>query len=251
MTASRGRSARGRPETQQRRLARLRVRSRRGPEPFGIYRLAIQLPSGAIGPRFTKAHPELRVEIRNRMELDRQSVLLEVAVFGPGAAELADEVRAYPEVNRLEVRAEGPAAAVYRLTMNTPAVLAVIRRHRILTRYPAVVEGGWLRFETLATASDIRKALAGLRRGVGPSHVEAVRRGPVTLGSLGLSRAQEAMFRAALKRGYYDVPRRISVSGLAAHLERSQSTVSEALVRIEKRLAESALQLSVVPLAPA
>lgn len=213
-----------------------------------IYRLAIQLPPGAMGPRFNAAHPDLRVEIRNRLELDAQNVLLEVAVFGPGATALEEEVRRYPEVTDLEVHSEGPDAAVYLMVAATPLVLEVIRRHRILTRYPLVIEGGWLRFETVGTAEEIRQALEGLRRGVGPSHVEAVRRGPVTLGGLGLSRPQEAIFRAAMDLGYYDVPRRTSVSGLAAHLGRSKSTISEALTRIDRRLAESALQLSLVPI---
>jgi predicted DNA binding protein len=251
MTGYRRKAGEGALRAQARRLASLRRRARHEGQPFGTYRLAIQLPPNAMGPRFNAAHPDLRVEIRNRMELDARNVLLEIAVFGPGAPDLLEEVRRYPEVSDVEVHAQGPDAAVYLLVASTPVVFEVIRRHRVLTRYPLVIEGGWVRFETVGTAEEIRQALEGLRRRVGPSHVEAVRRGPVTLGSLGLSRSQEVIFRAAMDLGYYDVPRRTSVSGLASHLGRSKSTVSEALTRIDKRLAESALQVSLVPLTSA
>jgi predicted DNA binding protein len=62
-----------------------------------------------------------------------------------------------------------------------------------------------------------------------------------------LTASQDAVFRAALRTGYFSVPRRISVSGLAAQLGRSKSSTSEMLSKIHQRLAESALQLDLAP----
>lgn len=233
---------------QRDRLAGLR---RPGPEdrqPFAIYRLSIELPRNALGAKFSKDHPELAIEIENRMDVAPDQLLLDVRLMGPGAGDWVEELQRYPEVTSVDIRGVGPNVAQYRLAETTPAVHEVMRSQRMLARYPITIREGWMRFETVATASEIRRAVADLRRRVGATNVEAVRRASVALGNLGLSPSQEAVFRVARGEGYYDVPRRVSLTDLAARLGKSKSTVSETLTRIEKRLADSALQLSLVPL---
>ena len=229
-------------------------RAERAKEPFAVYRLAVRLPAKAVGYRFSTTHPELRIEVQNRMEVSPRHLLTDGRVLGPRAEESASEwsreVENYPGVTEVDLQVEGPDVAHFRLTQVTPTVHHVMRRHRVLTRFPIVIQDGWMRFETVATSGQMRKALLDLERRVGASHVEAVRKGPAPLGGLGLGRAHEAVFRAAMAAGYFDVPRRISVTGLAARLGRGKSTVSESLAIVEKRLADAALQLALVQVPP-
>jgi predicted DNA binding protein len=206
----------------------------------------MRLPLTAVGSVFSTRHPELRLELQNRMEIPGDRVLLDVRCQGPLAGEWADEVAVFPEVLKVEVYPEDPESATYRLTLRTPIFHAVLREQRVLARYPITIERGWGRFETVATASQIRRTLAALQRRVGPSHVEAVRRGSVTLGGLGLSRSQEEIFRAAISGGFFDSPRGLSLTSLAAQIGKSKSAVSEAIRKIQHRLAESALQIGLV-----
>lgn len=249
MTRHRGKVHGASPRAPARGPVGLRPPPSSNQQPFALYRLAVQLPLNSLGFRFSRAHPELTIDIQNRMEVDLHHLLMEVKVLGPGAGEHVDEIRKFPGVVDVQVHIEGPAVAQYRLTEATSVAHEVVRLHRILTRYPLRLKDGWLRFETVAHASQIRHVVRDLRRRVGPTNVEAVRRGKVTLGSLGLSLSQETVFRTAIHAGYYDVPRRISVTDLAMSLGKSKSTVSEALGRISKRLTDSALQMAAVPLA--
>jgi len=219
-------------------------------EPYAIYRLVVRIREDLPGSLFSRNHPNLRIELQNRLEIPGPALLIEGRLLGAGAdtssAEWEAELRGYPTVVDIDIRPEGRGAAHFRYTEVTPPMHEVTRRQRLLTRYPIVVQDGWMRFETVSTAGRIRAAVADFRRSVGPTHVEAVRRGPITLGSLGLGQAQETVFRAAMTSGYFDLPRGISVTGLAGELGLSKSAVSETLTRIEKRLAEAALQLSLV-----
>ncbi len=216
-------------------------------ERYATYRFSIELAKSAIGSRFSLQHPELRIELVNRLELEEEQLLIEGRLFGPGAAGVGPEILGYPEVIRLELRAEGPDVAYFRLTMALPEVLRVVRRHRILTRYPVIVERGRMRFETITTPSQVRAALAEFRARVGDAEIEAVRHGPVVLGQLGLTPAQELVFRIAMSEGYFDVPRRTSLTRLAGRLGRSVSSTSETLARIRKQLTDSAIRLAQVP----
>lgn len=218
--------------------------------PYAVYRLAVHLGKTGVGARFSSNHPDLRLEIQNRMEVGSGYLLIEGRILGPQAgvstAEWEAELLDDPDVKELQFHSSGGGSVNWRVTQRAPPIHDMVRRHRLLTRYPLVLQGGWLRFETVATAAQIRALIGDMKKRIGPSRVEAIRRGTVELGSLGLGPAQEIVFRAAMAGGYFDLPRGISVTGLAERLGLSKSAVSEALTRIEKRLADAALQLSLV-----
>jgi HTH DNA binding domain len=229
--------------------ARFRALRRQGvDESYSAYRIAIQLPKSALGSYFTLLHPELRVELVNRMEVGPELLLAEARLTGPRAGDWAEQVQQFPGVREVAIQPEGPTSAVYRILLSAGVVQKIVQKHRVLARYPIVMESGWMRFETVATPSQIRPFLRDLVRRAGPSHVESVRRRAVSLRTLGLTPSQDAVFRAALSAGYFSVPRGISVSGLAGRLGRSKSNTSEILSRIQRRLAESALQLDMAPI---
>lgn len=215
---------------------------------FAVYRIALSLPKDRPGYVATHGRPELRVELHNRMELANGHILIEGRVLGPGALEVADRVKDLPAVVEFEVHPESDRSVFFQITIRPPRLLTIIQQHRILTRYPIVLVDGWMRFETLAPANQIRRLVKDLTRDVGPSRVEAVRQGSVTPSVLGLSPSQQAVFREALAAGYFGSPRRISLTQLARRLGRSKSTVSEQMALIQRRLAESALRLKWDPI---
>lgn len=195
------------------------------------------------GYRISHAHPELRIEILNRLDVDDEHQVLEARVLGPDAASYAKELRSLPGALEVHVYSATDRSAMYRALLKTAPAIRVIRAHRILARYPIVLQDGWIRFETVATRSQIRRMLREFGGRVGPARIEAIRRGPVRTADLGLSSPQEAVFRAALQAGYFNAPRGISLTELARQLGRSKSTISEQLAKVQRRLAESALQL--------
>ncbi len=212
-------------------------------ETFGLYRVAARLPKDSWGYHFTLAHPRLRLELLNRIEVAPGQLLVEVRMIGEGANEWPAASREFPSVVSVEAHPQGERNVLYRVTFAIPSIHLVTVRHRVLTRYPIIIQAGWSRFETFASASQMRAFLADLRRHVGPGEIESVRQGVGTMQGLGLTPVQDTVFREALSSGYYAVPREISLSDLADRIGRSKSTVSVTLMKIEKRLADSALQL--------
>ncbi len=217
--------------------------------PFSLYRIVAQLPTTSWGYHFSRAHPDLRIELLNRIETAPGQLLTEIRMIGRDAPAWSTESRRYSQVRSVSEHVESPDTVLYRVTFQSPSIHEVTQRHRVLTRYPIVIQNGWSRFETFGSATQMRAYLAELAAGVGPSRIEAVRQGSVSRASLGLTPVQDEIFRAAVSTGYYAAPRRISVTGLARRLGRSKSTVSTALVRIQKQLADSALRLDIASFA--
>jgi predicted DNA binding protein len=210
---------------------------------YALFRVAARLQETTWGSIFSRKHPELRMELLNRMELHGGELLVELRLLGPGAERLEEEWRELPRVVALESHREADTAYLYRVVATTPTIHAITQRHGVLTRYPIVVQDGWSRFETFGRPEQIRGFLADLRKEIGPNRVESVHQGSASFQSLGLTPAQDTVFRAALSSGYFGAPRGISVTTLARNLGRSKSTVSVALAKIQRRLADSVLQL--------
>ncbi len=210
---------------------------------YSLYRIAAQLGKDSWGYRFSRAHPGVRIELLDRLEVGTDLILVEVRMMGPGAFDWARESQKEPGVVRVESHVEDSRTVLYRVTFRAPAIHIVTREHKILIHYPIIIQSGVSQFETFGTGPQMRSYLDDLTRRVGPSHVTAVRRASVPSASLGLTQVQDTIFRDAVALGYFRSPRAISVTGLAERLGRSKSTVSAALVKIQRRLAESALQI--------
>ena len=210
---------------------------------YALFRVVAQLQERTWGSRFSRKYPEIRMEILNRLEVRPGQLLVEVRMLGPGAENFSQEWREYAGVIEVETHRETDRNVLYRVTSETPSIHSITQRHLVLTRYPIVVQDGWSRFETFGHPAQIRHFLDDLKRQIGPNRVESVRQGSTSLRTLGLTPAQDAVFRAALSNGYFGAPRGISVTTLARALGRSKSTVSVTLAKIQQRLADSALQL--------
>jgi predicted DNA binding protein len=203
--------------------------------------VAVEMPPGTILGDFSRRHPELRLEIHNRMSLGGGLMLFELTVLGPAAGDHLKELSQFATIRRVEIYSSSGQAAVYRLTMTQPVIEQIAERHGLLARYPVTARNGFLRFETVSDAARIRRLLADMRRRLGPANVEAVREDLYARSTFGLTSAQEAVARTALAEGYFTVPRGITLTQLARRLGRSKSTVSVALNKIRERLIDNLL----------
>ncbi len=214
-----------------------------GGEGYALFRIVAQLGRDSWGHRFSRAHPSCRLELLDRMELAPDRILVEVRMMGPGAFDWAQESQKEPGVVHVESHVEDARTVLYRVTFQAPRIHIITRQHQVLIHYPIIIQNGVSQFETFGTGPQMRAYLQDLRDRIGPSHVSAVRRAHLPAQSLGLSPAQDVIFRDAVAMGYFQSPRGISVTELAERLGRSKSTISTALAKIQQRLAESALQL--------
>jgi predicted DNA binding protein len=210
---------------------------------YSTYRISVRLGLSDASYLFSHRHPELRVEILGRLDVDRDHQIAEVRIRGPHAGRYAEEMRRLPGVSRADAHSESEGDAHYRVHLLTGAGARAMRAQQVLARYPMVLQDGWLHFETIATVDRLRALLRHLEEHVGPTRAGPPGRGPLRPGDVGLTVAQDEVFRAALQSGYFNAPRGISLTELARRLGRSKSTVSQQLTRIQRRLAQSALRL--------
>jgi hypothetical protein len=191
---------------------------------------------------FTSRHPETfdrSLEPFRRQQrrfgfglLDKRSSPQE---FGP------ERSPAYPDVLKVDALTEVGNGSLYRVTFRNPPTIPLFRVLGIPIHFPLRIQGGFIRWEVVARRSEAQAILAHFRKTDSNFQVVSLRRQRLRSHLPLLTPTQNQLLAQAMAAGYFAVPRRITLTGLANKLGRSKSSLSEMMANIERKLLESAL----------
>lgn len=171
--------------------------------------------------------------------------MLEVEIFSQDPEDYTDELSRLPGVVSVSRPASIGPRTLYHGTIDlTPEYMRVVSELGALLRYPRLVENGRHTLEVVARTSQIRDLIERLGRIAHDVEVLRFGRGPMRSCPARLSPRQVALLHRALAAGYFDVPRRITLTSLATKLGRSKSGLSRALAVIERDLVEASAATS-------
>jgi len=158
---------------------------------------------------------------------------LRVRSTRPGA--WAEEIRGLAGVLAVEELGPRGTAARLRVVHRTSAFLPVFRALRLQQQFPFSIQAGVATWVVIGPSGKVRRLLSLLRRHspglsvVSVTHNAAPARGPLTP-------RQAEIFRRAMTRGYFEVPRGVSLTELAQEMGLAKSSLSETLAVIERKL---------------
>ena len=206
-------------------------------------KIAIEIPRKVWTADFSRRHPELLLKVHNTMEVNSQKSLADFEVNGT-TEDLTLEIAEFPDVLSAERIDIPPNLTLYRVLYRRPDYLRHVSERGILLNFPRTVQNGVFLCETTARSSQVRELIAAFQRARDTAKLISLQkashphRDRVT-DRPALTETQEGLFRQALELGYFEVPRRITLTRLAAHVGRSKSAVSHALALVERYLVQT------------
>ena len=203
-----------------------------------ICRMKVVLPATTWLHALTVAHPECRLEVLDRLLLHERRMLTDVPLHGPGLPAIVAMLRNHPTVEQVELLDQAEGTGRIRVTHRVPEFLSIFRRLRILRTFPFWVANGTATWVVAGPRAKVRQLLDGLTAVMPEVHVEELRPWVPEAPTDRLTRRERELFRRARDEGYFDVPRRISLTALAGRLGLAKSTVSRALALAERKLLE-------------
>jgi hypothetical protein len=206
---------------------------------LAIVRLEFGIPRGVWLSGFTRKHPDLLVEVHNTLTVDSKKTLGDFEIYGP-PTDWTREIAGYPDVLHVERLDVFPDLGRYRVLFRQPIYLSIAHELAVLLSYPRITQAGIFTCETVARTSQVRRLVMALRDAGCEARIVSLRRDSLRSCRPVFTPVQRNLFRQALASGYFEVPRRITLGGLAKKLSRSKSSVSETLAIVERKLAETA-----------
>ncbi len=186
-------------------------------------RIEVRLPEGHWSGDVSRSRPDAIFRIEETMPLGR----------GRGAARLStssdviSELEAHSGVD--EVRVLGNNRYEVDIAPGGGGYIKPIREVGVIPQSPFVVRDGWVDWTIECSAESSRNLVQLLRDDSIPYRVKSTR----SAGTRMLTPRQRIVFDSAMNEGYWDSPRRITLSALANLLNVSKSTLSVQLHKIE------------------
>ena len=186
-------------------------------------RIEVRLPEGHWSGDVSRSRPESLFRIEETMPLGR----------GRGTARLSSSSNVISELEAHsgldEVRELGDNRYEVDIAPGGGGYIKPIREVGVIPQSPYEVRDGWVDWTIECSADKSRNLVQLLREEGIPYRVISTR----TTGARMLTLRQRVVYDAAMNEGYWDSPRRITLSALANLLNVSKSTLSVQLHKIE------------------
>lgn len=206
--------------------------------PVSVCRLRVPLPDAAWIARFSREHADVTIEILSRLDLGARRSLSEVRLRVPEPAPWVEEIRGIDQVEEVELLTSTPSEVRLRVIHLTSPFVPIFRQMRLIRRFPFTIRAGEASWVVIASEQKIRQLLYRLSGRAAGVVLESVRHADVTTGGEVLTSRQNELLQRAIAEGYFDVPRKITLTRLAAREGMAVSSLSEALAIVEKKLLE-------------
>ena len=184
----------------------------------------------------SRAHPELRIEVLDRLALSPRRVLFDLRLPANPGVSWREELGRLPGVVTVALVGGNPRSEIYRVLYTGRTFVPLAAKLRILRRFPFPVQDGVATWTVVGPEPGVRDWVARLRRSRIAFRVDSVRRGLRSEERRGLTDRQREVLHRAATEGYFEVPRRVSLTQLALRMGVAPSTLSVTLAVIERKI---------------
>lgn len=206
-----------------------------------IATLKLRTPKGLWTTLFSNANPNVRLEVLNQSIVDPAVSVSDYWISGRPPGVWSREIGACADVLKVDALTELGEGSLYRVTYRNPPVVYLFRGLGIPLQFPMRIQAGTIQIEVVARYPEFQKVLDYARKSDPAVRVVSIRRRSLRSHLPNLSENQQDLLARAMAEGYFAVPRKITLTDLAKKVNRSKSSVSEAIALIEQKLLETAL----------
>lgn len=189
-------------------------------------RIEVRLPEGHWAGDVTRSHPSAILRIEEHMPLMKGRGTAKASC----SEDITITVGEHPGIE--EVRSLGSLQFAVDIIAGGGGFLKPLLRVGVIPHTPFEVRDGWVDWTIACAQGKVRDLIAGFDDERIPYRLLSTR----GVSSRMLTPRQRLVFDTATQEGFYDVPRRVTLTALAAKLDVAKSTLSAQLQRIESTI---------------
>lgn len=204
-------------------------------------RLSTELPAESWARHLTEQRPHEGFEFLGEMRLSLGGVLDEVRGSAPPSELPLEALVSSPGVRRIEPYRGPNGGWLLRIFQSRPLVPEAFGQCGMIPRWPARLRDGRIGWVMAGATAALRHLAEELDRAGQKVRIEACRHPAAPNVPEGLTRRQSELLARAFLLGYFEVPRRISLTEMSRRFGLAKSTLSQSLARAERAvIAEAA-----------
>ncbi|MCF2139124.1 MAG: helix-turn-helix domain-containing protein [Candidatus Lokiarchaeota archaeon] len=192
-----------------------------------------QIPEGKILSKLSKEFPRFQFNLQSLLPLPENKGISLIEVKGRNLERFRKIIAQIIPKNQYTVLYEMTDRLLLNFQMEDPWFLLTIIKTNLILKYPIVVQSNQIFVDLIAERSKVDHLFDEFEVHSVPYSIKHIGRfitNPV------LTYKQEQVLKTALDLGYFEIPRKISLSLLAKRLQVAPTSLSEMFRRIFKRL---------------
>lgn len=201
-------------------------------------KLSIEFPDKLWLGQLSREFPYYKFEIKSFIPIKLEPFVGNslITISGNQPNMLLEKIKNHPSLKSFFVMEQSATQITLNTQTHDQFLLQSIVKNSILVKFPITISQGKAEFLVTGSRENIDKFIEELTaKGI---KVELKQIGDYVENDTkeGLTNRQYFIYLKAKEKGYYDSPRKISLSELAKELEMSKSSLSAILQRIHKKL---------------
>lgn len=197
--------------------------------------ISIRLPEGHWAGDLTRSNPSITLRVNEHMALPQGRGLSTVVAAGNNTNDFVSDLESHEGIEAADVFEEHFDSIEMSVTIarRGGGFLRPLIKAEVTPQTPFTVRDGWVEWEFVTDNDHVKKLVAGLKESKFPHRIHSLSKEST---SRLLTVRQREVFDMAVSEGYYENPRRITLTALAEKLGISKSTLCEMIHLIEKNI---------------
>ena len=181
----------------------------------------------------SKKYSNIKFEILSILPTEKMVGNALVKISGPGLENILKEIKKHSSCFELHIIDNSEDSKIVNVKTNDPWLLISLIKSEVILKMPVIVENGVATWEVLAPHEKIAKFNELLSEKNVKFKLKSITKYKK---EVTLTKRQSEVLDLAVKLGYYEIPRKITLTELADKLEIAKSTLSGIIRRIDKKL---------------
>ncbi len=206
-------------------------------EKIAFTRFKLEIPEGKILRRISKEYPDLSFNILSLLPIGKKTGSCSLQIKGKSLIDYRKKLIQLIKSFDLKAVILGniPGYILLNLQIKDPWILEAIIKIELMIHYPLEIKNGFISFQLISDRKKIDNLFDEFdTKKLDYNLIEIGYYRPETL----LTPNQDQVLKDAVKLGYYEIPREISLTNMAKKYNISASALSETFRRIDKKLAQ-------------
>lgn len=202
-------------------------------------KLEIAIPKSKWLADLNKLYPDLTFNMLSKFLVEEKKGITLFQIEGNRVKSFLEDFKQGAKKAEYQVLYKSDDILLLNVQTKDPWILNALVKTRILLITPIKVKEGKIIIETITERENVDKFLEELEEKGINFHIKSIgyyHRSPI------LTDLQKETLKKVYESGYFEIPRKNSLTEIARELEISPSALSETLRRINRRLAENFLE---------
>lgn len=200
---------------------------------------SISLPDHSWVHTVSTQYPDVELRVFSVTTQDSIGIAL-IEILGGSLQNMLDSLQANPQLHSVELLDESSDRVLIRLETPAPFLALAAQSAGTPIDFPITIQNGIAAIDIRASHKAISEMASAFRKANLPFSVDAINSS--TLRKELLTDTQQDIILTAVERGYYDTPRRCTLTELADTIGVAKSTCSETLHRAEETIIKEFVQ---------